>query len=70
MTAMPTFKIETTASDSARVGDRVVRVFGAVPCPHCRRGRLHASSLREIGGGEFAWTCPACHRDLITISAS
>jgi hypothetical protein len=70
MTAMPTFKIETTASDFARVGDRVVRVFGSVPCPHCLRRRLHATSMREISQGEFAWTCTACHSDIITISAS
>ena len=70
-------KIETvTASapgvtaDTAHVGDRVVRVFGSVPCPHCLRRRLHATSMREIGDGEYALTCPRCHCDIITISAS
>jgi hypothetical protein len=68
MTAMPTFKTETTASDFARVGDRVVRVFGSVPCPHCLRTRLHATAMREIGGGEYALTCPRCNRDVLAVT--
>jgi hypothetical protein len=32
------------------------------------RHQLRASDLREIEAG-FTWTCSACHRDVVTISA-
>ena len=70
MTAIPIIKTETTSSDSVRVGDRVARVLAAVPCPHCLRGRLHASTWRETGDDEFALTCPQCHRDVFTLTRS
>ena len=68
MTAMPKFKAEVTTTDVARVGGHVARVFAAIPCPCCLRGRLHASAWRETGENEFEWTCPRCHSDIITIT--
>ena len=71
MTAMPKLKIEaTTTADAARVGGRVVRVFGTLRCPFCLRARLHATAVRETNGYEYAWTCTHCHSDILTISAS
>jgi len=73
MTAVPIIKIEAPPSDYADVGDHVVRLFAAVPCPLCLRGRLRASAWRDIGDGEFAefaLTCPQCHRDVFTITGS
>jgi len=69
MTTMPKTEIAATTTDAAHVGSHVVRVFGAHRCPHCLRGRLHASAWRDIGEGEYAWICQRCHRDVLTISA-
>jgi hypothetical protein len=66
---MPKFKTEVTTTDIARIGDRVVRVFAAVPCPRCLRGRLHATAMREVGEYQYAWTCQRCHSDVVAISA-
>jgi hypothetical protein len=55
--------------DTARLGDRVVRVHAAMRCSHCLRGRLHASGVCEIGESEFAWRCAHCHCDVLTITA-
>jgi hypothetical protein len=52
----------------ARIGDRVVRVFGSLPCPHCLRGRLHANAVRELGKYQYALTCQRCHADIVTIT--
>jgi hypothetical protein len=58
----------TTTTDFAHLGNgRVVRVFGNGRCPFCLRRRLRASDVREIEAG-LAWTCSACHRDVVTIS--
>jgi hypothetical protein len=59
-----------TETDYTHVGDRVVRQFAAVRCPHCLRARLRPSDLREIGELEFAWTCSLCHRDVLTVTRS
>ena len=69
MTALP-FKTEATAiADTAYASDRIVRVATVLRCPLCLRGRLRASSVRDVGNGEFAWTCAHCHRDILTITA-
>ena len=67
MTIVPVVKIETASSDYAHVGYRVVRVLANMVCPRCLRGRLHANAWREIGDGQFAWTCLRCHSDIVTI---
>jgi len=70
MTMMPT-KFETnttTTADVAHVGDHTARVFGLLRCPHCLRGRLRASSVRDVGDGEYALTCQLCHNDALTIT--
>jgi hypothetical protein len=63
-------KTNATSTDTARVGDRIIRVLAAVPCPRCLRGRLRASGVYEIGENEFAWRCGHCHRDVLVISAN
>jgi len=69
MTVMPKFKTDTpTTTDVAYTGNHVVRVFASIPCPHCLRGRLRASSMRELAEDEFALTCTHCHRDAFTIT--
>jgi hypothetical protein len=69
MKPLPNTEI-TRSNDFARVGDRVVRQFASIPCPHCLRARLRASSMREVGEGEYALTCSGCHRDILTITYS
>jgi hypothetical protein len=69
MNIATSIKTETQTTDTARIGDRVVRVLAAMRCPHCLRGLLRANGLRQIGEGEFVWRCGHCHRDTITISA-
>jgi hypothetical protein len=76
MTAMRKFKTDvttttdvvTTTPDTAFIGDRVVRVFGALCCPHCLRGQLRSTAMRDIGEGEYALTCQVCHRDTLTVT--
>jgi hypothetical protein len=65
MTAMP--RRFETHTDAASVNGRVVRVLGALSCPHCLR-QLRATAVRDIGDGEYAWTCTHCHRDTLTIT--
>jgi ribosomal protein L40E len=69
MTVMPRLKTDTptTTTDTAYTGDRTVRVFSIVVCPRCL-ARLHASALRDLGEGEYAWTCQRCHSDVVTIT--
>jgi len=69
MTAMPRLKTEvaSTTTDTARIGDRTVRVFSIVVCPFCLV-RLHATAMCDIGEHEFALTCQRCHSDVITIT--
>jgi hypothetical protein len=62
--------VKTETADTAYTGDRVIRVHAAMRCPHCLRGRLRASSVHQIGEGEFAWRCGHCHRDVLVISAA
>jgi rRNA processing protein Gar1 len=64
---MPKFKTNVTTTDTAHIGDHVVRVFGVMCCPHCLV-RLHASAMRDVGEGEYAWICARCHSDVLTIS--
>jgi hypothetical protein len=57
-----------TTTDLACLSNKVVRVYGGGRCPFCLRRRLRASDVREIEAGGLAWTCSACHRDVVTIS--
>jgi hypothetical protein len=69
MNVAASIKTDAIATDSARIGDRVVRVHAVIRCPHCLRVRLRASGVHQIGEGEFAWRCGQCHRDILVISA-
>jgi hypothetical protein len=63
-----TAEAATANNDFARLSSgHVVRVYGNGRCPLCLRRRLRASDVREIECG-FAWTCSACHRDVVIVS--
>lgn len=49
MNIATSIKTETVTTDTTYIGDRVIRVHGAIPCPRCLRGRLRAGGVREIG---------------------
>jgi hypothetical protein len=68
MTTMPKFKTDTpTTTDIAYGNGCVIRALGVICCPCCL-ARLRASAVRDIGEGEYAWTCQRCHSDALTIT--
>jgi hypothetical protein len=63
-----TAEAATANNDFARLSSgHVVRVYGHGRCPLCLRRRLPASDVHEIEAG-FAWTCSACHRDVVIVT--